>query len=103
MGGKAGADADRRELDDTIIHCMPGSGASSGTVLEAGLLTLTTVRKDGLGSPASHLSIPGQLSAKDRTLRGKDMVFTGSPVQAFMDGAFTASIPFGCGSTVENP
>ncbi len=114
-------------LDDTIIHCVPGSGASSSTVPEAGdcmsralfddlrpvycpdgqpaasSLTLTTVRKDGLGSPASHLSIPGQLSAKNWTLRGKDMVFTGSPVQTFMDGAFAASIPSGCGSSVENP
>lgn len=114
-------------LDDTVIHCQPVNGAPSTEVPDAGncmsralfddlsatycpaggapaaYLALDTVRKDGLGSPATHQSIPGQLSSSDWTMRGSQMTFTGSPVQLFMSGAFGGTLEPGCAAKVLNP
>ena len=113
-------------MADTVIHCSPPPGASASVVPDAGdcmsralyddlqaeycpagepagFLSLHAVRGTGLGSPASHQSIPGQLSANNWTFRGSQMTFTGSPVETFMGAAFAGTLTPGCNATVENP
>ncbi|MDI9928184.1 lipase family protein [Rhodococcus sp. IEGM 1341] len=112
-------------MDDSIIHCMPAEDASVSVVPPASdcmssalfddlspyycdasgpvsTLHLLAYRKDGSASPASHLSIPGQLSAADLTRDGTRTRFAGSPVQEFMSGAFASSLTPGCVETVVN-
>jgi hypothetical protein len=61
------------------------------------------VRKNGLQSPASHFSIPGEISAKGLTKSTNDLVFEGSPLQKFMTAAFAKTTTVGCTMGIVNP
>lgn len=112
--------------NDTVIHCVSAKGSgdqqvpppsdcmssafyntlssdaycpTTGTV---GRLELDVYRNTGPDSPGSHLSIPGEASAKALKNSAADLVFTGSPLQQFMTGAFAGSLAAGCTATVIN-
>jgi hypothetical protein len=113
-------------MDDEIIHCQPADGEDpravpdaancmatalydalrddaycpSGT--EAGHLQLALFAARGAGSPASHLSIPGQIAAVGSGRNDRDLSFTGSPLDRFMTGAFEGRLESGCTAAVLN-
>ena len=113
--------------NDDIIHCIAPSGTPNNTVpgpadcmsralynslasaaycptgTSQGHLELDTVRNVDLQSPGTHLSIPGEISAKGISRSAADLVFTGSPLQQFMTSAFDRSSPAGCSMRVLNP
>ena len=114
--------------DDTVIHCVaPSSLVPSQPVTAtdcmsralydamatstycpagskpAGSLQLALLRKSRFHSPADHFSAPGQIAAKGTTAAKSDLVFTGSRLQQFVDGAFAGTVPVGCTAAVVNP
>ena len=113
--------------DDTIVHCVSPQGSmmtsvplasdcTSRAIYDAyaateycpasgaqGHLELNMVRKNGLQSPASHFSIPGEISAKGLTKSTSDLVFEGSPLQKFMTAAFAKTTTSGCSMGIVNP
>lgn len=116
-------------MDDVVIHCQPAAGANPSVVPPAancmsvalfdslrdagdgycpaghdrGHLELALFRHDGSASPAGHLTIPGQISAVGSSKSSADLTFTGSPMEAFMTGAFDATLKDGCTASVLNP
>jgi hypothetical protein len=112
--------------DDEIIHCVPADGADQSDVPapadcmnsalfetlrdeaycptggDRGYLRLSLFRADGPGSPASHLSIPGQIAAVGNSRSSSDLSFTGSPLDRFMTGAFDGRLEPGCSASVLN-
>ena len=74
----------------------PGSGPANGH------LQLSIFRKDGAGSPASHLSIPGQIAAKGSSRSPEDLRFEGSRLDTFFTDAFGSSTTAGCRAEVAN-
>jgi hypothetical protein len=68
-----------------------------------GHLELDTVRKVDLESPASHFSLPGEISARALSRSSDDLVFDGSPLQQFMASAFAGTATPGCSMKVINP
>ncbi len=112
--------------DDEIIHCITPDGADAsdvpgpadcmGSALyeslrdaeycpaegDRGLLRLSIFAKDGAASPASHLSIPGQISAKGSSRDDADLRFDGSPLDRFFTESFQGSARPGCSSAVVN-
>ncbi|GAA0997884.1 lipase family protein [Subtercola frigoramans] len=94
----AAADCMSRALYDSLasdVYCPAG-----GTV---GHLELQAVRPVTLVSPASHLAIPGEISAKAISDAAADLVFDGSPLQKFMTAAFEKTVAPGCSTQVANP
>jgi hypothetical protein len=113
--------------DDEVIHCQPVDGAGGSEVPppsdcmstalfesmrdadycptgeDRGHLQLALFRADGAGSPASHLSIPGQIAAVGNTKDPADLSFVGSRLDRFITGAFDGSLPPGCRAEVLNP
>ena len=113
--------------DDEIIHCSPSDGGSSAVVPppsdcmssalfesmrddaycpaagDVGHLELAIYRQDGSGSPASHLSIPGQIAATGDSEDTSDLRFDGSPLDEFMTGSFAGTLTAGCTAKVLNP
>lgn len=113
--------------DDEVIHCQPRSGDDpaavppasdcTGTALYDSLrdtsyceggrarahLQLSLFRRDGAGSPATHLSIPGQIAAVGDTKDPADLRFSGSRLDRFMTGAFDRTLEAGCRAEVVNP
>jgi len=110
---------------DTVIHCVAPAdlpGAELPTVAdctsralyesmvddycpaegERAPLQLRLFRK-GPNSPAEHLSIPGQMAARQLGRSAGDLSFEGSPTQQFMDAAFAGNVPPGCDARVLNP
>lgn len=112
-------------IDDDIIHCQPVAGESGEEVpnaancmsralyesLETGIycpdgdpagsLDLVGVRSVGIGgvdSPASHFSVPGEISAK--SILDEELVFAGSPLQKFFTAAFEGNTEPGCRVTM---
>jgi hypothetical protein len=75
-------------------HCPSGG--------DRGYLRLTLFAKRGAGSPASHLSIPGQIAATGSGRNDLDLSFVGSPLDRFMTGAFEGRLEPGCSATVLN-
>jgi hypothetical protein len=69
----------------------------------AGHLDYLTVREVPLVSPASHLSLPGELSARTIGRSQADLSFQGSPLERFLTGAFDRSLEPGCRARVLNP
>lgn len=116
-------------MDDQVIHCSEAEGAAAGTVPTAadcmsvalydslkaaddgycpstgtrGHLELALFRPQGAASPASHLSIPGQISAVGTGRTPTELTFTGSPMERFMAGAFDGTLGAGCTARVVNP
>lgn len=110
--------------DDTVIHCVPPKGAAASAVPPApncmsralydslaaatycpegnaaGHLELALFHEDGMSSPASHFSIPGQIAAKGTN--GSGLAFPGSRLDEFFDRAFTGDAEPGCTATVVN-
>ncbi len=113
--------------DDNVIHCMPAQGASTeelpgpadcmATALyeslrsqeycpsegDRGRLHLSVFRKDGAASPASHLSIPGQIAARGSSRSSEDLRFERSPLDRFMTEAFEGRAGTGCRAEIVNP
>jgi hypothetical protein len=114
--------------DDEVIHCIspdglpdasvPGAADCTSTALfdaysaraycpdgtpAAGHLEHDLFRPVPLESPASHFSIPGQMSARGQGRSDSDLSFEGSPVQAFMQGAFERTLEPGCTQRIMNP
>lgn len=113
-------------LHDEIIHCRPADGASDDVVPDAsncmatalydalrdeaycpsdgdaGYLRLATFARRGQASPASHLSIPGQIAAVGSGRNDTDLSFVGSPLDRFMTGAFEGRLEPGCSAAVLN-
>lgn len=113
-------------MDDEIIHCQPGSGESDDAVAgpadcmstalyesmrtstycpadgDAGYLRLSLFAARGAGSPATHLSIPGQIAAVGSGRSDTDLTFVGSPLDRFMTGAFDHRLEPGCSAGVLN-
>jgi hypothetical protein len=112
--------------NDEIIHCVPADGADPSDVPapadcmnsalfdtlrdeaycptggDRGYLRLSLFRADGPGSPASHLSIPGQIAAVGSSTSSSDLSFPGSPLDRFMTGAFDGRLEPGCSASVLN-
>lgn len=113
--------------DDQIIHCISPKGAAADAVPDAsncmgtalydslrgaeycppegdrGQLQLTIFRKDGAASPASHLSVPGQIAARGSSRDAKDLRFDGSPLDEFFTSSFDGTARPGCRADVLNP
>ncbi|CAN5593333.1 hypothetical protein BH10ACT7_BH10ACT7_24120 [soil metagenome] len=110
--------------NDDIIHCQPPAGSTgvpdaancmsralydslaSGVYCPidqaAGYLGLVGVQQvglDGIVSPATHFSIPGEISARAITEDARDLVFEGSPLQKFVSAAFDGALEPGCSVT----
>lgn len=111
--------------NDTVIHCVapgggptnqiaPGPDCTSTALYESLLpdycpgggsgtpLLLRQFRK-AANSPADHFSIPGQIAAKKLSTSASDLVYTGSPSQQFVQGAFDGTLPAACSTAVLNP
>ena len=114
--------------NDNVMHCQVAPGASPHEVPAAadcmsralyesfvpnycpksgmqGHLELQAVRKveiSGIASAASHLSLPGEISARGISEDPADLVFTGSPLQKFISSAFTHTTTPGCSASVIN-
>jgi hypothetical protein len=65
-------------------------------------LQLRLFRK-GPNSPAEHLSIPGQMAARELGRSAADLSYEGSPTQQFIESAFAGTVPTGCDALVLNP
>jgi hypothetical protein len=113
--------------DDEVIHCRAPSGLAAEEVpgpadcmsralydslrtdvycpggAEEGHLRLDLFRPVALQSPASHFSIPGEMSARRIGRSPEDLDFEGSRVQEFMLGAFDGTLEPGCWASVQNP
>ena len=68
-----------------------------------GHLQLDLARPQTLTSPASHFSIPGEISARSLGRSSGDLSFEGSRMQQFMVGAFDGTLEPGCTAEVVNP
>jgi len=113
--------------NDDVIHCQPGSTTAKNAVPDAadcmsralfeslksdvycpatgvkGYLELRAVPPsglDGIVSPGTHLSIPGEISARAIGDAASDLVFEGSPLQTFMSAAFNKTTEPGCVATI---
>jgi hypothetical protein len=96
------ADCMSRALYDALAsaaYCPVGAPARA----PAGHLELDVVRKVDLRSPGTHLTIPGEISARGLSKSSADLVFDGSPLQQFMTSAFDRSASAGCTARVVNP
>jgi hypothetical protein len=113
--------------DDEVIHCQAPAGLATDEVpgpadcmshalyeslrsevycpggAEEGHLQLDVFRPVALKSPASHFSIPGEMSARRIGRTQEDLSFEGSRVQEFMLGAFDDNLEPGCSASVQNP
>ncbi len=113
--------------DDQVIHCISPDGAAPGDLPAAadcmstalydslrsaeycppegdhGRLQLSIFRKDGAASPASHLSIPGQIAARGSSRSADDLRFDGSPLDRFFAESFEGRAGTGCRAAVVNP
>jgi hypothetical protein len=92
------ADCMSRALYDSLrtdVYCPGGS--------QEGHLQLDLFRPVALQSPASHFSIPGEMSARRIGRSSEDLRFEGSRVQEFMTGAFDRTLDPGCSASVQNP
>lgn len=112
---------------DDIIHCLAPGGLAADEVPApsdcmstalfeafrdreycrggdaAGHLDYVSVRARNLVSPATHLSLPGELSARKLGRSDADLRFDGSPLERFMTGAFEDALEPGCRARVLNP
>jgi hypothetical protein len=111
--------------NDDIIHCMPtGSSkrvpAASDCMAKAlydslataayckagekpaGHLEMDVLRKEAFRSPATHLSLPGQIASASQRKDKSGLRFAGSRLQRFMDGAFGGTLAAGCRAQVLN-
>jgi hypothetical protein len=113
--------------DDEVIHCQPVDGADASDVpppsdcmstalfdsmrdadycpsgQDRGHLQLAVFRAAGAGSPASHLSIPGQIAAVGNSKDPAELSFVGSRLDRFITGAFDGTLVPGCRAEVLNP
>lgn len=113
--------------DDDVIHCIPAKSSDTSEVPapadcmnvalfdtlrdeaycpasgDTGHLHLALLRKNGASSPATHLSIPGQIAAAGSAKNSTDLTFVGSPLDTFMTGSFAGTLAPGCSATVVNP
>lgn len=92
------ADCMSRALYDSLgsaVYCPAGG--------PTGHLELDVVRKVDLRSPGTHLTIPGEISAKGLSKSAADLVFDGSPLEQFMTSVFDRSASAGCTARVVNP
>ena len=111
---------------DEVIHCrtppgpateVPGPADCMSTALfeslrddlycpdggAQGHLHLDLFRAVPLQSPATHFSIPGEMSARKIGRSQEDLRFEDSRVQEFMTGAFDGTLDAGCSAAVQNP
>ncbi|MFZ4585866.1 MAG: hypothetical protein ACOYNI_11650 [Acidimicrobiia bacterium] len=110
---------------DDIIHCIQPSGSendvpsASACMSRAfydtmsqkaycpngknvGYLQYEVYRPIVVQSPASHLSIPGQVSSASQDNAPSGLKYNGSKLQTFMQAAFDGSLQPGCTSQVAN-
>jgi hypothetical protein len=114
-------------MDDDVIHCQVPDGGDASVVPAAsdcmstalfdalsadaycpasgdeGYLRLSLFRPDGAASPATHLSIPGQIAAKGSSTSAADLSFVGSPLERFFTEAMAGTLGVGCRAEVMNP
>ena len=111
--------------DDTVVHCVAPDGLPAADVAPvsdctssalyasmeptycpaagtAGSLELVQF-KQGANSPASHLSIPGQMAARNPGKSASDLTFDGSRSERFITSAFEGTTEPGCRSSVATP
>jgi len=111
-------------MDDTVIHCVHHDSADKASIPDApdcmsvalyeslasqycGLnpdsyLMLDLYRHITVKSPASHLSLPGQMAARGPKWTQNDLVFDGSVWQKFVTNAFEGTLTPGCDVQVIN-
>ena len=107
-------------MNDTIIHCVnadsvPAAKDCMSVALFESLLPsycpdgqpehylrLDLYQKRPVRSPATHLSLPGQMAARGTSWSKADLSFTGSSWQRFLTEAFDSNLPTGCQSAVVN-
>jgi hypothetical protein len=111
-------------MDDTVIHCVHQDDVDKGSIPDAadcmsialyeslasqycGLhpdsyLMLDLYRHITVKSPASHLSLPGQMAARGPKWTQNDLVFDGSVWQQFFTNTFESTLTPGCDVQVVN-
>ena len=110
---------------DTVIHCVAPAGLPAGDLPavadctshalyqsmtdeycppdgDRAALQLRLFRK-GPNSPADHLSLPGQMAARQLGRSSSDLTYEGSPTQQFVEAAFAGTVPSGCDARILNP
>ena len=111
--------------NDDIIHCQPADDAeptpadcmsralydslagvyctdSSEIASHLELVTVNPVGLGGIVSPATHFSLPGEISARAITENEDDLVFEGSPLQKFFSAAFEKATSPSCSIDAAN-
>jgi hypothetical protein len=63
---------------------------------------MDVLRKEAFRSPATHLSLPGQIASASQRKDKSGLRFAGSRLQRFMDGAFDGTLAAGCRAQVVN-
>ena len=92
------ADCMARALYDSLAdaeYCPAGAAR--------GHLELNTVRMVPFTSPATHLSLPGEVTARSLSKDPAELVFAGSPLDTFITAAFDGTTTPGCSLRVLNP
>ena len=107
-------------MNDTVIHCVGGSKVPlpqdcMAVALYESLvpnycptgdseyyLRLHLYQKKAVRSPATHLSLPGQMAAKGTGWSKADLSFDGSVWQQYLSAAFDDSLTTGCQLSIAN-
>lgn len=107
-------------MNDTIIHCVndakvPAPQDCMSVALYDSLLPsfcpdgrpehylkLHLYEKRPVKSPATHLSLPGQMAAQGASWSRADLSFEGSLWQKFLSNAFEANLMPGCDASIAN-
>lgn len=110
---------------DTVVHCVAPDGLPDDAVAPVADCTSTALYesmeptycpasggtgsleliqfRQGRNSPASHLSVPGQMAARNPGRSAADLTFDGSRSQQFISAAFDGTTEAGCRTSVANP
>ena len=111
-------------MDDTVIHCVHKDSSNKTSIPDApdcmsvalyeslasqycgsypdSYLMLDLYRHITVKSPASHLSLPGQMAARGPKWKQNDLVFDGSVWQRFLTDTFEGTLTPGCDVQVVN-
>ena len=85
-------------MSTALYDSLRDGGYCPSSADAAGHLKLSLYAPRGSSSPASHLSIPGQIAARS----SDDLDFDGSPLEKFISGALEGSLEPGCNAEVLN-
>ena len=98
--GPTPADCMSRALYDSLADVYCSDAREIASHLE--LVTVRPVGLEGIVSPATHFSIPGEISARAITENKTDLVFEGSPLQKFFTAAFEGTTAPECSVSSAN-